>query len=195
MKFSPMSITPLEEWHLKLKFLPLFDMIVKGHKKPKDLIGDRQKTDIEGIRRTRNHRPTRKGKTRCYRHKEKNAKQRKMKCMKGYLDRSRRCRESIEKKPTSMDRESVEDLLTRQNVSWWIEKLSRSYRDKFQKAQWIEIVLTSVEKGRSKISMDREAVEKLSRQIPESLMDRDCANFCWEKKKEGLDRNICDYFM
>ena len=44
-------------------------MIVKGHKRPKNLIGDRQKTDIEGMRRTRNHRPTRKRKTRCYGHK------------------------------------------------------------------------------------------------------------------------------
>ena len=32
---------------------------------------DRQKTDIEGTRRTRNHRPTRKRETRCYGHKGK----------------------------------------------------------------------------------------------------------------------------
>ena len=31
----PKSITPLEEWHSILKFLPLFNMIVKGHKKKK----------------------------------------------------------------------------------------------------------------------------------------------------------------
>lgn len=31
-------------------------------------------------------------------------------------------------------------------------------------------------------------IEKLSIQIPESSMDRNCANFCREKKKEGLDR-------
>ena len=37
--------------------------------------------------------------------------------------------------------------------------------------------------------MDREAVEKLSRQSPEISMDQDCANFCWVKKKEGLDRS------
>ena len=49
--------------------------------------------------------------------------------------------------------------------------------------------------------MDRGAVEnlsakqkvsrwigKLSIQIPESSMDQNCANFCREKKKEGLDR-------
>ena len=33
----PKSITPLEEWHSIFKFLPLFDTIVKGHKKPKDM--------------------------------------------------------------------------------------------------------------------------------------------------------------
>ena len=46
-------------------------MIVKGHKKPKDMTGDRQKTDIEGTRRTRNHRPTRKKKKRFYGQKDK----------------------------------------------------------------------------------------------------------------------------
>ena len=96
---------------------PLFDMIVKGHKRLKNLTGDRQKTDIEGMRRTRNHRPTRKIKTRCYGHKGKKMHNKeKMKCMQGYLDRSRRCRESIEKKPTSMDRESIEDLSSRKRA-------------------------------------------------------------------------------
>ena len=113
----PKSITPFEEWHSILKILSLFDMIVKGHKRPKNLTGDRQKIDIEETRRTRNHRPTRKRQTRCYGHKgKKNAKQRKMKCMQGYLDRSRRYRESIEKKPTSMDRESFEDVSSRQRA-------------------------------------------------------------------------------
>ena len=37
----PKSITPPEERHSILKFLPFFDMIVKGHKKPKDLTGDK----------------------------------------------------------------------------------------------------------------------------------------------------------
>ena len=46
-------------------------MIVKGHKRPKNLTGDRQKIDIEETRRTRNHRPTRKRQTRCYGHKGK----------------------------------------------------------------------------------------------------------------------------
>ena len=50
--------------------------------------------------------------------KEKNAKQRKKKkSMQGYLDRSRRCQDSIKKKPTSMDQESIEDLSARQKVS------------------------------------------------------------------------------
>ena len=52
----PKSITPLEEWHSILKFLPLFDTIVKGHKKKK--------------KKKRNHRPTRKRKTRCYEHED-----------------------------------------------------------------------------------------------------------------------------
>ena len=34
----------------------------------------------------------------------------------------------------------------------------------------------------------KEAAEHLSRQSVESLMDRDCVNFCREKKKKGLDR-------
>ena len=54
--------------------------------------------------------------------------------------------------------ESIEDLLTTK-VPQWIEKLLRiyrldrkfldglrSYQDKFQKAQWIENALTSIEK-------------------------------------------------
>ena len=36
--------------------------------------------------------------------------------------------------------------------------------------------------------MDREAVEKLLRQIPESSMDQVCINFYQEKKSKGLDR-------
>ena len=58
----PNSITPLKEWHSILKILPLFETIVKGHKKSKDLTEDRQKTDTKGTRRARNHRPTRKRK-------------------------------------------------------------------------------------------------------------------------------------
>ena len=63
------------------------------------------------------------------------------------LDRSR----GVE--PTSMDREVVEKLL-------------RSYRDKLQKARWIEIALTSVETRRKRGLLDSNlsrAIEKLSR--------------------------------
>ena len=74
---SPKSITPHKEWHSILKILPLLDTIVKGHKRLKNLTRDRQKTDIEGTRRTRNHRPTRKRKTRWYGHKEKKCKTKK----------------------------------------------------------------------------------------------------------------------
>ena len=109
----PKSVTPPKEWDSILKILPIFNMIVKGHKRPKNLTRDRQKTDIEGTRRKRNYRPARKRKTRCYGHKGKKCKTKKMKCMQRYLDRSRRCQESIEKKPTSMDWESVKDVLSR----------------------------------------------------------------------------------
>ena len=73
----PTFFTPPEEWHSILKILPFFDMIVKGHKRPKNLIRDRQKTDIEGMRRTRNHRLTRKRKTRYYGHTGKKCKTKK----------------------------------------------------------------------------------------------------------------------
>ena len=36
--------------------------------------------------------------------------------------------------------------------------------------------------------MDRESVEKLSRQSLESSMDQDCVNFYQDKKKVRLDR-------
>ena len=67
----PKFITSPNEWHSILKFLPLFDMIVKGHKKPKGMTKDRQKIDIEGTRRIRNHRPTRKRKAKYQQEKEK----------------------------------------------------------------------------------------------------------------------------
>ena len=52
-------------------------MIVKGHKRPKNLTRDRQKIDIEGMRRTRNYRPARKRKIRCYGHNGKKCKTKK----------------------------------------------------------------------------------------------------------------------
>ena len=124
----PKFITPPEEWHSILKFLPLFDTIVKGHKKPKDLTGDRQKTYIEGTGRIRNHRPTRKRKTRCYGHKDKRNMQTMWKTMHAWGSRwIQRCREAI--KQTSMDRIAIEKLSRRQKLFRSIEKLLRSYRD------------------------------------------------------------------
>ena len=82
------------------------------------MTGDRQKTDIKGTRRTTNPRSTRKRKTRCYGHKgkKKKSKKKKMKSKQGYLDQSRRFREFIKKKATSMDRESAEDVSSRQRA-------------------------------------------------------------------------------
>ena len=53
-----------------------------------------------------------------------------------------------------MDQIAIEHLSSRQKVSRWIKNLSRSYRDKVQKAQWIEIVLTSIETRRKRSSID-----------------------------------------
>ena len=50
-------------------------------------------------------------------------------CMQEDLDQSRSCRATIKQKPTSIDRESVEDLSSRQEVSRWIENLSRIYQE------------------------------------------------------------------
>ena len=60
-----------------------------------------------------------------------------------------------------------------------IEKLSNSYG--------LRICRGSIGQTES-FSMDRESVEKLSRQSPENSMDWDCDNFCRDKKKKGLDR-------
>ena len=57
-------------------------------------------------------------------------------------------------KYTLMDQEAVENLSTKQKVSQWIEKLSRSYRDEIQKYRWIENVIRSIEKRRKKGSRD-----------------------------------------
>ena len=80
--------------------------------------------------------------------------EKKKQCMQEGPDRSRSCRAAIEQMPTSMDRESVEDLSARQKVSQWIE----------------------------------EAIEILLRRTPEILMDRNCVNFCREKKFKRLNR-------
>ena len=64
------------------------------------------------------------------------------------LDGLRICRGSIgQTESFSMDRESI-------------EKLSRSYRDKVQKARWIKIVLTSIEKEDQRSSIDSLVVER-----------------------------------
>ena len=49
-------------------------------------------------------------------------------------DLSRYCRESVDGKTTSMDQTTIEQLSAKQNLSRCIENLSRSYRNKFQKA-------------------------------------------------------------
>ena len=74
-------------------------------------------------------------------------------CMQEGLNRSRSCWAAIKQKPTSMDRIAIEHQLGRHIVSWWIENLSRSYRDKVQKARWIEITLTSIKPRRKRGSM------------------------------------------
>ena len=84
----------------------------------------------------------------------------------------RSCQVAIEQKPTSMDREAVDDLSSRQKVSRWIKNLSRSYRDIVQKAWWIEIALTSTETRRKKGSIDSNLsrdVEKMSRLFKNSF--------------------------
>ena len=89
-------------------------------------------------------------------------------CMQEDLDRST----TIEQKPTSMDRESVEDLSARQKVSRWIKKLLRSYQDEIQKARWIEIPLIPVKKRRTRGSIDRKlskGIKKLSRLLKNSF--------------------------
>ena len=110
----PKSITPLEEWHSILKIFPFFERLSKGIKGQKTW-PKTEKKDTEGSRRARNHRPIRKRKRKCYGHKGKKCKTKKMKCMQGYFNRSR----------------GVENLL-RRSKPWWIEKLSsicRAYRN------------------------------------------------------------------
>ena len=106
------------------------------------------------------------------------------------LDRSRRCWATIKQKPTSMDWESVKDLSSRQKVSRWIKNLSRSYRDKVQKARWIEIALTSIETRRKRGSIDSNqsrGVKKLSRLLKNSFSRREkhryeCNQACYSTK-------------
>ena len=141
----PKSITPPKEWHSILKIFPLFETIVKGHKRPKDLTKDRKK-DTEGTRRARNHRPIRKRKTRCYGHKGKKCKTKKMKCMQGYINRLR----------------GVENLL-RRSKPWWIEKLSsicRAYRNFLNGSRFCRETIKNAMKRSWKGSIDSLAIER-----------------------------------
>ena len=53
--------------------------------------------------------------------------------------------------------------------------------------RWIEKCREAISQTET-FSMDQEFVEKLSRQIPDSLMDRNNDKICREKKSKGLDR-------
>ena len=50
-------------------------------------------------------------------------------------------------------RGAIEDL-SMAKIPRWIEKLLRSYQDKFQKSRWIKIELTSIKKRRRRGSID-----------------------------------------
>ena len=73
---------------------------------------------------------------------------------------------------------------------WWIEKLSRSYRDKVQKARWIEIVLTSIETRRKGGLIDSNlsrGVQKLLRNSKTVFQRREkykykCNQACYSTK-------------
>ena len=71
----------------------------------------------------------------------------------------KRCRESIEKKPTSMDQEAIEYLSRRQKLSRWIEKLLRNYRDCNKKKLKSSIDSIAVERCRGAVERCRGAVE------------------------------------
>ena len=110
-------------------FSPFLTSLQRASKTKKKLTGDKQKTNIVGIRRTRNHRPTRKRKTRCYGHKGKKKFKTKKNEMyirvsrsieevsriyqeEANLDGLRICRGSISQtKSFSMDRRSCRDSI------------------------------------------------------------------------------------
>ena len=75
----------------------------------------------------------------------------------------------------------------------WIKELSKSvkvlsricWRQKFlDGSRFYQKSIVQIEI----FSMDQEAIEKLSRQSPESSMDWICDKICREKKSKGLDR-------
>ena len=82
------------------------------------------------------------------------------------FDRSRSYRATIEQKPTSMDRESVEDLSARQKVSRWIKKLSGRTPD---------------------ISMDRKCVNFCWERRKIGSTNRNLSRIYWEAVK--LDKS------
>jgi len=119
-------------------------------------------------------------------------------CMQKGPDRSRSCRAAIKQKPTLMDRESVKNLSARQKVSQWIEQLSRSYWEKLQITQWIEIALTSVNKRRKRVSIDsnlsricREAIELDKNKKINKIKNKN--NFSKRKKTHRNECNQANY--
>ena len=107
----PKSITPLRKDIQFTNFSPFLTRLSKDIKSQKDLTGDRQKIDIEGTRRTRNHKPTRKRETWCYGHK-------------GKKERCKTCEKQCMQEDLDWSR-GVEKLSSRPR---WIEQLSRSYQ-------------------------------------------------------------------
>ena len=104
-------------------------------------------------------------KTRCYGWEDKREMQNMWKqCMQEDLDRSRSCRVAIYRSQPRW----IENLSAWQKVSWLIENLSRSYRDKVQKSQWIEIAITSIETRRKK-GLDRSKAVKRYQEVVEML--------------------------
>ena len=67
-----------------------------------------------------------------------------------------------------------------------IEKLSSCYRVEAN-LDGSRICRESIDQTES-FSMDQESIEKLSRQRPETSINRVCDNLCRERKSKGLDR-------
>ena len=84
-----------------------------------------------------------------------------------------------------MDRHICQDLLSTKSQQIWICRGAIDYLSMAKIPRWIEN-LSAKQKVAQSIE---EAIEHLSRESPESLMDWECVNFCQEKKKERLDRN------
>ena len=78
----------------------------------------------------------------------------------------------------------------KQNTTRWIEDLLRCYQESVDNKNHLDgskcyrEAIGQIET----FSMDRESVERLSRQIPDSSMDRNCDKIYREKKSKGLDR-------